>query len=93
MMQLLGLKRVLGLFSGKGKNVLEQVDGFSTVLDKNTTLDAKTLMSLGNNHEFLNKMKTSSQQIEMLCKDIVQEHQEFFRAQFSKQEFMEVAAN
>ena len=92
-MHLLGLKRVLGLFSGKNKNILEKVDGFSTVLDKNTTLDAKTLMSLGNNHEFLSKMKTSSMQVEMLCKDIVQEHQEFFRPQFNKQEFMEVASS
>ena len=59
MLILMNLKRMLHTFGGKKERTLGLVKELDTVIADKNQLDAKTLMSIGNNHSFLNKIKVT----------------------------------
>lgn len=81
MLMLANLKRMLNCFGGKKQRSLELVKGLETSLDKSEKLDAKTLLSLGNNHEYFNKVRVTTQQLDVFRHELVREYADLFRDQ------------
>ena len=90
MLAMINAKRLLNIFSGQNQKVLESIQGFNNVLIGNENLDLLNILNMGINNTLLNKLKTTTEMVEVFKSDLVKEFEDVLRPSFYTNEIAEV---